>query len=146
MDSAILKRIEKIIESQKIAVLGTSQKNEPYSCLVAFVLTENLKEIIFATKRKRLKYQNMVANPRVTLLIDDRDRGESDLEKTTSIAVIGSAEDTANVTREKCVSLLLKRHPELTNFVKTPDCALIRVKIDKIYIVSEFESVVKIEK
>jgi nitroimidazol reductase NimA-like FMN-containing flavoprotein (pyridoxamine 5'-phosphate oxidase superfamily) len=142
----VLQRIEKIINSQKIAVLGTSRKNEPYSCLVAFVSTKNLKELIFATMRRRLKYQNMMANPRVALMVDDRDKRESDFEATTSITVIGTAEDTVSETREKYAALLIKRHPELTDFVNSPDCAVIRVKVDKIYIVSEFESVLKIER
>jgi nitroimidazol reductase NimA-like FMN-containing flavoprotein (pyridoxamine 5'-phosphate oxidase superfamily) len=59
----VLQRIEKIITSQKVAVLGTSRKNEPYSCLVAFVFTRTLREIVFATMRKQPKYQNMMANP-----------------------------------------------------------------------------------
>jgi nitroimidazol reductase NimA-like FMN-containing flavoprotein (pyridoxamine 5'-phosphate oxidase superfamily) len=146
MDSKnALQRIEKTIKSQKIAVLGTSRENEPYSCLVAFAFAEDLKEIIFATKRKRLKYQNMMVNPRVALMIDDRDKQESDFGNTTSITVIGSAEDTVNQPHERYASLLIKRHPELTDFVNSPDCAVIRVKVDTVYVVSEFESVVKIE-
>ena len=66
-------RINKVLDSQRIAVLGTSKADEPYSCLVAFAYTDDLSEFIFATMRKRLKYQNIVANPRVTLIIDDRD-------------------------------------------------------------------------
>jgi nitroimidazol reductase NimA-like FMN-containing flavoprotein (pyridoxamine 5'-phosphate oxidase superfamily) len=138
------KRIKRVLDSQSIAVLGTSKDDEPYSCLVGFAVTEDLKQLLFATMRQRLKYKNMMANPRVTLMIDDRDAKASDFNDTTSITIVGSAEDMRGKMREQYASLLLQRNPALTDFVNSPDCAVIRVTIDKIYVVSEFESVVKI--
>nr|KXH72195.1 MAG: hypothetical protein AM325_01605 [Candidatus Thorarchaeota archaeon SMTZ1-45] len=140
----VKKRINKVLDSQSIAVLGTSNKDEPYSCLVGFAISEDLKELVFATMRQRLKYKNMIANPRVTLMIDDRDTQASDFNDTTSITIVGSAKDMTGNEREKYVSMLLQRQPALTEFVSSEDCAIMRVTVDKIYVVSEFESVVKI--
>ncbi len=139
-------RINEILSTQTIAVLGTAKNDEPYSCLVAFAATEDLKELVFATMRKRLKYQNIMANPRVTLTMDDRDKRASDFNETTSVTAVGSAGDVINHERQKYADLLLSRHPSLMGFVSSPDCAVIRVRIDKIYVVSEFESVIKIGK
>jgi nitroimidazol reductase NimA-like FMN-containing flavoprotein (pyridoxamine 5'-phosphate oxidase superfamily) len=144
LNPEIRKRIDKVLDSQRIAVLGTSKDGEPYSCLVGFALTEDLKELVFATMRERLKYRQMEANPRVTLMIDDRDVQNSDFNDTTSLTIVGSATDIMGTDRERYASLLLKQHPVLTEFVSSPDCAVMRVAIDKIYVVSEFESVVKI--
>lgn len=137
-------RIESVLSSQKIAVLGTSKNGEPYSCLIAFTITDDLKEMVFATMRQRLKYANIIANPRVTLIVDNRDAKASDFNDTTSITMVGTAQDVQGDGRDKYATLLLKRHPSLTDFVNSSDCAVIRVEIDKIYIVSEFESVVRI--
>ena len=139
-------RINEILDTQSIAVLGTTKNDEPYSCLVAFAVTEDLKELVFATMRKRLKYQNIMANPRVTLTMDDRDKRASDFNETTSVTLVGSAGDVISRERQKYAALLLSRHPSLMGFVNSPDCAIIRVRVDKIYMVSEFESVIKIEK
>ncbi|MHA1949503.1 MAG: pyridoxamine 5'-phosphate oxidase family protein [Candidatus Thorarchaeota archaeon] len=144
LNPEIKKRIDKVLNSQRIAVLGTSKDGEPYSCLVGFALTEDLKELVFATMRERLKYRQMEANPRVTLMIDDRDVQNSDFNDTTSLTIVGSATDITGSDRERYASLLLKQHPVLTEFVRAPDCAVMRVSVDKIYVVSEFESVVKI--
>jgi nitroimidazol reductase NimA-like FMN-containing flavoprotein (pyridoxamine 5'-phosphate oxidase superfamily) len=144
LNSEVKKRIDRVLDSQRIAVLGTSKDGEPYSCLVGFALKDDLSELVFATMRERLKYKNMVANPRVTLMIDDRDVQQSDFNDTTSITIVGSAEDTKGNARVKYSSLLLVRHPALTEFVNSPNCAVMRVAIDKIYVVSEFESVVTI--
>ncbi|MBN2230526.1 MAG: pyridoxamine 5'-phosphate oxidase family protein [Candidatus Thorarchaeota archaeon] len=142
----VQKRIRKVLDTQKIAVLGTSKNDEPYSCLVAFAISNDFKELVFATMRQRLKYQNILANPRVTLIIDDRDASYSDFNDTTSITMIGTARDITGENREKYASSLLERHPALIDFVSSPECALICVTVDKIYIVSEFESVIKIQK
>jgi len=136
--------IDPVFSSQKIAVLGTSKDGEPYSCLIAFAITEDLKELVFATMRQRLKYTNIMTNPRVTLIVDNRDVKASDFNDTTSITMVGTAWDVKGDGRDKYAALLLKRHPTLTDFVNSPECAVIRVEIDKIYIVSEFESVVRI--
>lgn len=146
IESKVRERIIRVMKSQKIAVLGTSKNDEPYSCLVSFAFSEELDKLVFATMRQRMKYRNMVANPRVTLIIDDRDIYESNFNETTSITVVGSAEDIIGTDRDRYASLLLDRHPSLTDFVNAPDCAVIRVDIDSYYVVSEFESVVRISK
>ena len=144
IEPEVRERIVRVMNSQKIAVLGTSKNDEPYSCLVSFAVTEGLDKIVFATMRQRLKYRNIMVNPRVTLIVDDRDVYNSSFNETTSITIIGSAKDIKDVDRDKYASLLLERHPSLTDFVNSPDCAIIRVAIDSYYIVSEFESVVRI--
>ena len=144
LNPEVKNRIDRVINSQSIAVLGTSKDGEPYSCLVGFALTNDLTELVFATMRERLKYKHMIANPRVTLMIDDRNEQQSDFNDTTSITIVGSAEDTEGEDCAKYTSLLLARQPALTEFVSSSDCAVMRVAIDKIYVVSEFESVVKI--
>ncbi|MFW9794994.1 MAG: pyridoxamine 5'-phosphate oxidase family protein [Candidatus Thorarchaeota archaeon] len=137
-------RIDRVLDSQSIAVLGTSKDGEPYSCLVGFAFTDDLKEFVFATMRQRLKYRHMKANPRVTLMIDDRNVQDSDFNDTTSLTVVGSTKDITGKERGRYASLLLDQHPVLTEFVNSPDCAVMKVTVDKIYVVSEFESVAKI--
>ena len=52
INEQVKKRINKLLDSQKIAVLGTSKSDEPYSCLVAFAFSDDLSEFVFATMRK----------------------------------------------------------------------------------------------
>jgi nitroimidazol reductase NimA-like FMN-containing flavoprotein (pyridoxamine 5'-phosphate oxidase superfamily) len=144
LNPEVKRRIDKVLNSQSIAVLGTSKDNEPYSSLVGYVVTDDLRKVIFATMRQRLKYENMAANPRVTLMIDDRSEQNNDFNETTSITIIGTAEDVMGDERENYASMLVQKHPILADFVSFPDCAVMRIKIDKIYVVSDFESVVKI--
>ncbi len=145
-NSEVIQRIKKVIDSQSVAVLSTSRNDEPYSCLVAYAVTDDISHFVFATMRQRLKYRNLSVNPRVSLIIDDRNKKSSDFNETTSITVIGTAKDIIGPERDEYAALLLELHPSLTDFVNSPDCAVIRVDVDKIYVVSEFESVITIGK
>jgi nitroimidazol reductase NimA-like FMN-containing flavoprotein (pyridoxamine 5'-phosphate oxidase superfamily) len=144
IEPKVKERIEKTLDTQSIAVLATSKNDEPYSCLVGFEVADSFRTFLFATMRQRLKYRNIMANPRVALTIDDRDKTESDFNETNSITVVGTASDTEGVERSRYAGLLVKRHRALQSFVDSPDCAVIKVDVDKIYFVSEFESVVVI--
>jgi nitroimidazol reductase NimA-like FMN-containing flavoprotein (pyridoxamine 5'-phosphate oxidase superfamily) len=72
MDQQTRERLTDLFDSQLIAVLGTSSDDDPYTCLVGFKFTSDLKNLIFATMRNRLKYRQISSNPRVSLIIDDR--------------------------------------------------------------------------
>ncbi|UCE11348.1 MAG: pyridoxamine 5'-phosphate oxidase family protein [Candidatus Thorarchaeota archaeon] len=139
-------RLGDLYRDQLFAVLGTRGEGDPYLSLVAFSVTEDYGSIVFATKRKRLKYRNMIENPRVTLMIDNRKNRPSDFEETISVALIGDAEDVSGKSRQELAEFLLARHPGLRNFVESDDCAIVKVGIDKMYIVSDFESVVRVER
>jgi nitroimidazol reductase NimA-like FMN-containing flavoprotein (pyridoxamine 5'-phosphate oxidase superfamily) len=130
-----------LLDSQLVAVLSTSSRGEPYSCLVSFEMTKDLRHLVFATMRQRLKYRNIMSNPRVSLIVDNRENKASDLQQAVSASILGTAADTKGKRREDCASLLLARHPELEDFVAHPDCAVICVSIDRYYLVTNFESV-----
>ncbi|MFX0046280.1 MAG: pyridoxamine 5'-phosphate oxidase family protein [Candidatus Hermodarchaeota archaeon] len=145
MDDALRERLVELFSSQIVSVLGTSASDEPYSCLVGFEFTPDLKEVVFATMRDRLKYRQIRANPRVSLMVDNRKNTPSDFDATTSVTLIGDAVDTEPPEREKLAEMLVKKNPFLSDFVESPNCAVVRIGIEKMYIVDNFESVTKIE-
>jgi len=145
LDDALRERLAELFRSQIVSVLGTSASDEPYSCLVGFEFTPDMKEVVFATMRDRLKYRQIRANPRVSLMIDNRKNTPSDFNTTTSVTLIGEAEDTEPPERDRLAEMLVKKNPFLSDFVESPDCAVVRIRIEKMYIVDNFESVTKIE-
>ncbi len=145
MDSKTHQRLTNLFNTQLIAVLGTSSQDEPYTCLVGFRFTEDLRAVFFATMRNRLKYRQISANPRVSLIIDDRKNQPSDFSRTTSATVMGTAVDTGEPERSKLADMLVKKHPFLTDFLKSPDCAVMKVQVEKMIVVDDFESVQRIE-
>ncbi|MHA2431863.1 MAG: pyridoxamine 5'-phosphate oxidase family protein [Candidatus Thorarchaeota archaeon] len=145
LDDSLRERLTELFNSQIVSVLGTSASDEPYSCLVGFKFTHNLGEVVFATMRNRLKYRQISANPRVSLMVDNRKNTPYDFDTTTSVTVIGDAVDTESPEREKLAKMLVSKNSFLSEFVESPDCAVVKVQIEKMYIVDNFESVTKIE-
>ncbi|MFX1271647.1 MAG: pyridoxamine 5'-phosphate oxidase family protein [Promethearchaeota archaeon] len=144
MDSKTQEKLAQLFDSQLIAVLGTSSDDDPYTCLVGFKFTSDLKNVIFATMRNRLKYRQISSNPRVSLIIDDRKNSPSDFNHATSVTIVGTAIDTEEPERERLADMLVEKHPFLKDFVKDPSCAIMKVMVERMYIVGDFEKVQKI--
>ena len=144
MNPKTQEKLTQLFDSQLIAVLGTSSDDDPYTCLVGFKFTSDLTNVIFATMRNRLKYRQISSNPRVSLIIDDRKNSPEDFSHATSVTIVGTAIDTEEPERAKLADTLVEKHPFLIDFVKDPNCAIMKVMVEKMYIVGDFERVQKI--
>jgi nitroimidazol reductase NimA-like FMN-containing flavoprotein (pyridoxamine 5'-phosphate oxidase superfamily) len=133
--------IQNLLHSQRLAVLSTQMSGRPYSNLVAFAATENLQDILLATTRATRKYANVTAEPRVSLLIDNRSNKETDFGETSAVTVLGTAAEVLGPERDKCLRIYLKKHPYLEEFVSAPTCALIKVRVEKFIMVTRFQEV-----
>ena len=130
-----------ILDSQKVAVLTTIGKDNLYSCLVSFEISRDLKTIFFATKRKRQKYENMLNDSRVSLVIDDHDVERFNLHGTNVISIAGNAVDYNNKDKDEFLQKLKEKHPYLAEFLMGEDTALILVTIEDLSLVDNFERV-----
>lgn len=139
------KRLRSLLDSQLNATLATSKDGKPYCCLVSFFVSDDFRHLLFATKRARLKYEQMKANPHVALLIENTLNQPEDVTEAISVSVLGTVEDITNPKRAKYAELLAKRHPMLKDFVHEEDTAIMRVSINKMYVVTNFESVEVVE-
>jgi nitroimidazol reductase NimA-like FMN-containing flavoprotein (pyridoxamine 5'-phosphate oxidase superfamily) len=133
--------IQNLLHSQRLAVLSTQMSGRPYSNLVAFAATADLKDILIATTRATRKYANVTEEPRVSLLIDDRSNEETDFGETSAVTVLGTAAEVQGQKREQYLPIYLKKHPYLSEFVNAPTCALIRVKVERFIMVTRFQEV-----
>jgi nitroimidazol reductase NimA-like FMN-containing flavoprotein (pyridoxamine 5'-phosphate oxidase superfamily) len=133
--------IQNLLHTQRLAVLSTQMSDRPYSNLVAFAALENLKDILFATTRATRKYANVRVEPRVSLLIDNRSNQETDFGETSAVTVLGTAAEVLGPEREKYLKVYLKKHPYLEEFVSSPTSALIKVKVEKFIMVTQFQEV-----
>jgi general stress protein 26 len=144
MNDAELKRnLQDLFNEQKLAVLSSNKQDQPYPSLIAFSCTEDLKNFIFVTLRDSNKFNNIKNNPQVSLLIDNRENQPSDFSNAIAVSVFGKAEeiqDDLNLFK----NLYLNKHPYLEDFVKSPDCALLKINVEKYSVVSQFQKVQEI--
>jgi nitroimidazol reductase NimA-like FMN-containing flavoprotein (pyridoxamine 5'-phosphate oxidase superfamily) len=139
--AGLKQRIEKLFTSQKLAVLSSYGKRQPYASLVAFAATEDLKYIFFATTRSTRKYENLTSEPNAALLIDDRSNEKKDFSHAIAATALGSSEEVSETERDSLLKIYLAKHPHLKEFVSSPTCALIKVTVQKYYVVSKFQNV-----
>jgi nitroimidazol reductase NimA-like FMN-containing flavoprotein (pyridoxamine 5'-phosphate oxidase superfamily) len=144
MDRALRKKIVNLLNGQKLGILATLGTMYPYQNIVAFAASKDLKSIWFATRRATSKYRNLKRRKRVAIFIDDRANREADFRDATGITALGVAAEMRGENREKSMKLLLRKHPQLEDFLADPDCALFSVSIRVYYIVLHFQEVSEI--
>ena len=140
-----LKRLLKdLFSSQPLAVLATQSNGQPYGNLVAFVATEDLRSLLFATARGTRKFANIKADPRVAMVMDSRTNQKVDFQKAVAVTATGVVEEVGDIERDPLLKLYLSKHPHLKKFVTSPTCALLRVEVDTYYVVRRFQKVVNL--
>ncbi|RJP65952.1 MAG: pyridoxamine 5'-phosphate oxidase family protein [Candidatus Abyssobacteria bacterium SURF_17] len=136
--------MKELFASQKLAVLATHNEKQSYASLVAFASTADLKQLLFATTRATRKYANLAANPNVALLIDNRSNRETDFHKAVAATATGKTTEVGTRERTRLLKLYLGKHPHLREFVSSPNCALLKVKVDSYFVVNRFQNVMEL--
>jgi len=134
-------RLRHLLETQKYAVLATDNLGQPYTSLMAFSITDDLRAFILMTERGRLKYENLMSNPRAAIMIDNRENLGSDLDATIAVTALGVAEEISAEGRDAARALCLARHPTLQAFAESPNCTFIRIQVTTYVIVQQFQDV-----
>jgi len=137
-------RLMLLFSSQKLAVLSTQHEGQPYASLIAFVASDELKELCFATPRATRKFAYLCANPRVALLIDSRSNEDADIHGAIAATVLGAATEVPPEEREQVLKRYLAKHPHLEGFARSPSTALVRVIVETYYVVSRFQEVMEL--
>ncbi|MEJ2225002.1 MAG: pyridoxamine 5'-phosphate oxidase family protein [Syntrophobacterales bacterium] len=140
-EPALFALLRELFESQRSAALATQQEGQPYLSLMAFAATPDLKQLVVATERDTRKYANLMAEPRVALLIDNRSNVPSDTEEAVAVTVLGRASEAQPGETASLLTLFLAKHPHLETFVSSPTCALITVRVDTYVVVQHFQEV-----
>jgi len=121
-------------------VIATESHHQPYTSLVSFVPSLDYTHLYFATKKETQKFFNISKNPHIAALIDNRENSPADLSKAITIIALGDASEV-ETNKEHIMALLLQKHPDLSDFLSHPDCALIDITVTTYQIVQQFEKV-----
>jgi heme iron utilization protein len=139
------KLLKELFKSQLFAALATQQLTRPYSNLIAFAVTPDLKEILFITRRETHKYANPLSNNGVSILIDNRTNNNTDLRNAIAVTAVGAAEEVKGNQKESLLQLYLVKHHDLEKFAHSSEAALFKVKVKKYFIVRNFQDVMELK-
>ena len=140
----IKQRLRELFDAQTLAVLATHGGGQPYASLVAFVASEDLRQIHFATPKTTRKFANLSNDHRVAVLVNSSINQAADFHRAISVTAVGNAEEIEGAEREKILTQYLAKHPHLADFVKSPTCALVRVIPRSYYMVKNFQTVMEL--
>ena len=133
--------LRELFASQKLAVLGTHQGGQPYGSLVAFAVSPDLKNLFFATTRATRKFANLQADSRVSMVLDNRSNRVIDFRKAVAATALGRAKEVRGEERKRLAKIYLAKHPHLKDFIASPTCALVRIRVEVYYLVWRFQNV-----
>lgn len=139
-----IKKLKNLLKKQRFGVIATQGETEPYTSLVAFTNSDDIKHLVFATSRNTKKYDNIIQKSRMTMLIDNRGNKPLDIKNAVSVTALGSANEIKN-RKNYYIQLYLKKHPYLSDFINSKDTAVIRLKVEKYILVNRFQNVEIIE-
>ena len=139
------KLLKELFRSQLFAALATQQLTHPYNNLIAYAATDDLKSILFATRRQTNKYANLLSNNSVSVLIDSRTNRDSDFRNAVAVTATGTAEEVKADQNDGLLQLYLVKHHNMEKFVHSPDSALFRVRVKRYYIVRNFQEVMELK-
>jgi hypothetical protein len=135
-------RLKIFNETQYFGVLATNDKGRPYTSLISFAITPDLKKVIFATPKETRKFQNILSTKNVSILIDNRSNIRKNLMATEAITIIGKARHVLRGNnRNELAAIFLKKHPDLEDFLQSDSTALIAVKATRCIHVGKFQTI-----
>ena len=124
----MLQEMKALAREKNSCVLATIVDTKPYCSLMAYVTNEACTEIYMVTHRQSQKFQNLTANPAVSLMIDNRDT--SPRSAARAMTVEGVFQKIKDPAKEKKVRRkLLSAHPHLNEFMGHPEAEVLRIKI-----------------
>ena len=133
--------LQEFLASQRSAVLATTENGQPYLSLMAFAATDDLQYLLVATYRATRKFRNIEADPRVALLVDNRSNQPSDTEQSMAVTALGRAKEVEATERNWFLRIYIAKHPHLEIFVSSPECTLIKIRVERYFLVSNFQEI-----
>ncbi|MDZ7832556.1 MAG: pyridoxamine 5'-phosphate oxidase family protein [Desulfobacterales bacterium] len=144
-NSQVWQRLTDLFAGQKLAVVSTNQPDgHPYASLVAFVASEDLKCMYFATSRATRKYANLQKDGRTAMLVNNSRNQSSDFYQAMAATGIGHSVELSDDAAQAARQRYIERHPYLEDFVKSPSCAFFQVTLKTYYLVENFQNVTEV--
>ena len=135
-------RLQILDRTEDFAVLATDDQGMPYTSLVSFALTPDLKKAVFATPKDTRKYKNITSSHNTALLVDSRSRKKKGLMETEAVTIIGNGSPVKKGRMwDGLAAMFTKKHPDLEEFIYSPSTALIVIDIIRCIHVSRFQTV-----
>lgn len=134
---------EKIMTGALYGVLATQNNGHPYTSLMAYGYSSDLKKIIFITPKTTRKHEFLEACSHVAFQVDNRPKTIESIMTIESLTATGTAYKVDSHKKEYNYlrSLLLSKHPYLESFSSSPSSALYCINVKHLFHVVRLQEV-----
>ena len=119
--------IRQLLADLSMGVLATAGPEGPLTSLMAFAV-ESPSHLVMATLPDTRKWRNILADPRISLLVDDRETA-LDRGSVRALTLAGRHETGTQTQRQAGFDVLGRRHPHLVGLLARSEVALIRLRV-----------------
>lgn len=133
----MLENCVSILTGNTIGVLATAGEDGPHTSLMTYVAPIPPRVVYFVTARDSRKWQNMQAEPIVSMLIDTRTGHPEDRSRISALTIRGRVAEVDHPEEFRRASeQLLEVNPALGHFLDADDSVLCRVDIETFQLLS----------
>jgi nitroimidazol reductase NimA-like FMN-containing flavoprotein (pyridoxamine 5'-phosphate oxidase superfamily) len=126
----MLEEMKALAKQKDMCVLATVSGGNPHCSLMAYATDDDCREIYMVTQKGTKKYQNLIENPSVSLLIDTREeQAVSRPLQAKALTIAGLFQKIDDQGKKSLArARLLERHPHLAGFIDQTDTELLCIK------------------
>jgi nitroimidazol reductase NimA-like FMN-containing flavoprotein (pyridoxamine 5'-phosphate oxidase superfamily) len=136
----MIRKMKELILEKDTCVLATVSGDKPHCSLMSYLPDPEARELYMVTLRHTKKYQNLLANPWVSLLIDTReDTPRSELRQKKALTVSGVFQKLEAGKIEALRSKFIEKHPQLQELVQNPSAEIISIRLHSFQLLEGFQ-------
>ena len=124
----MLVQVEQLLQENKLCVLCTAGDGKPHCSLMTYMLSEN-QVLYMVVSIESKKYQNMMGNPHVSLLIDNRKGPSLGEQIISAVTLTGICQSVGPAELAKVKIKFTETYSELAEIINSPSSALFGVKL-----------------
>lgn len=146
INESISTRIRELYTEKRFGVFSSIWRNQSHQTLVCFVVTEDLKFVLFATPRESRKFINSQLFEKVSFFVDSTHNDPTDLTKAITVAAVGKAysgDKLSENKKDEFLKLYLKKHPYQEQFISSPSTQFVLLEVDHYQFVQNFQTVIE---
>lgn len=142
--SKSIESIRRMLNNESFGVLATKGESECYTSLISFAISDDLKTMVFATPIETKKFEMIIKNKDVSILIDNRSNNQNSINDIAAITSLGKAKVLKEKKEvEEWSKFLIDKHSYLDDFINAETTAIILVEISTYDYVTSFQEVVE---
>ncbi len=124
----MLTKLETILCENSLCVLCTEAAGNPYCSLMTYLLSDDRRTLYLVSTRESRKFKNLLANPRVSVLVDSRQH-QSQGANIVSVTFSGLFKPLADADIPPLKTAFAEKHPELKEILNHPDNLVFAIQL-----------------